>query len=66
MSFESTAKEMLKDRMVFQDEKRIREYRLNSDSAFQKFAKRIGNDEHCYFELVQNGVYRLRPKWYPR
>jgi len=41
-------------------------YRTESDVAFQKFAKKVGNDYHCYFELIDDGVYVLRPKWYPK
>jgi len=64
--FQEIAKKMLEGKMIFQNQKKIREYNLNSDLAFQKFAKKIANDSDCYFELVNNGVYELRPKWYPK
>jgi len=66
MTFQEIAKEMLKEKIVFQNERLRWEYMLNSDMAFQKFAKKVGNDCHCYFELVNDGVYRLRKKWYPK
>lgn len=37
-------------------------YRIDSDISFQKFAKEIGNDYCCYFELVKEGIYKLIPK----
>jgi len=52
--------------VIFNNEKKIREYRLESDRSFQKFAKKIGNEFECYFELVAEGVYKLRKRFYPR
>jgi len=64
--FQEMAKEMLKEKVVFQNEKLRRNYVMDSDRAFQKFAKQIGNDYSSYFELVNDGVYKLRKKWYPK
>lgn len=52
--------------IIFNDGKKIRKYRMKSDKAFQKFAKKIGNELECYFELVNDGVYVLKPRWCPK
>ena len=33
---------------------------LDSDMAFQKFAKEIGNEYKCYFVALTDGAYELR------
>lgn len=42
--------------------KRLRNYRQESDREFHKLAKKLGNERHCYFELLESGAYTLVPK----
>lgn len=53
---------------IVPDMKIIRQYRWESDKAFRKFIKEVGNDCHSYFEDLPNsdgGASVLRPKFYP-
>jgi len=41
------------------------DYQIESDKAFREFAKKIGNDYHCYFALLpesDGGAYELVKK----